>query len=143
MTRPELGDTLALVNAVLNATCAVLLVCGRVAIARKRRDTHRALMVSAFVTSSVFLTSYLTRVALTGTHADPHHGWLHITYLAVLVTHMILAMTVVPMVLTVLFYALRKRFEKHRALARWTFPIWLYVSVTGVVVYVMLYRVPA
>lgn len=143
MTRADLGDTLALVNALLNATCAVLLVCGRVAIARKRRGTHRALMVSAFVTSSVFLTSYLTRVALTGTHADPHHGWLHVTYLTVLVTHMILAMTVVPMVLTVLFYAARKRFEKHRALARWTFPIWLYVSVTGVVVYVMLYRVPA
>lgn len=143
MTRPELGDSLALVNAALNATCAVLLVCGRVAIARKQRDTHRALMVSAFVTSSIFLTSYLTRVALTGTHADPHHGWLHVAYLAVLGTHMILAMVVVPMVLTALFYAVRKRFEKHRALARWTFPIWLYVSVTGVVVYVVLYRVPA
>jgi uncharacterized membrane protein YozB (DUF420 family) len=142
VTRIEIGDTLAMVNATLNATCAVLLVCGRIAIARKRRGTHRALMVSAFITSSVFLTSYLTRVALTGTHADPHHGWFHGAYLAVLITHMILAVTVVPMVLTVLWLATKKRFERHRALARWTFPVWLYVSVTGVAVYVMLYRVP-
>jgi uncharacterized membrane protein YozB (DUF420 family) len=143
VTRGELGDTLALVNATLNATCAVLLVCGRVAIARKKRAGHRAFMGSAFVASSLFLTSYLTRVALTGTHADPHHGWLHGAYLAVLGTHMILAMAVVPMVLTVLTFAVRERFDRHRALARWTFPIWLYVSVTGVVVYVVLYRVPA
>ena len=143
MTRPELGDALAAVNAILNGTCAVLLLAGRVAIARKRTRTHRTLMVSAFVVSSVFLASYLTRVALTGTHADPHHGWLHGAYYAVLGTHMVLAMTVVPLALTVLTLALRRRFEKHRAVARWTFPIWLYVSVTGVVVYVVLYHVPA
>lgn len=142
MTRPELGDTLALTNATLNATCAVLLVLGRVAIARRRTRTHRALMVSAFLVSTVFLTSYLTRVALTGTHADPHHGWLHWAYISMLVTHMILAITVVPMVLTALILALRKRFARHRAIARWTFPIWLYVSVTGVLVYLVLYRVP-
>jgi putative membrane protein len=130
------------VNATLNATCAVLLVCGRIAIARKRPQTHRALMVAAFATSTVFLTSYLTRVALTGTHADPHHGLFHAAYLTVLGTHMVLAMAVVPMVLRVLYLATKKRFERHRALARWTFPIWLYVSVTGVAVYVMLYRVP-
>ena len=142
MTRVEVGDALALLNATLNATCAVLLVCGRVAIARKRTQTHRAIMLSAFVVSSVFLTSYLTRVALTGTHADPHHGLFHAAYLTVLVTHMILAISVVPMVLTALYLAWKKRFERHKALARWTFPIWLYVSVTGVAVYVMLYRVP-
>jgi putative membrane protein len=143
VTRGELGDGLAMVNALLNGTCAVLLVLGRVAIARKRRATHRALMVSAFVTSTEFLTSSLTRVALTGTHADPHKGWLHVAYLTILLTHMTLAIAVVPMVLTVLAFALRERFDRHRRLARWTFPIWLYVSVTGVVVYVMLYRVPA
>jgi putative membrane protein len=142
MTRPELGDTLAAVNATLNATCAILLVAGRIAIARRRTQTHRALMVTAFVVSAVFLTSYLTRVALTGTHADPHRGWLHWTYLSVLITHMILAVSVVPMVLTALTFALRKRFASHRALARWTFPIWLYVSVTGVFVYFVLYHVP-
>jgi putative membrane protein len=143
MTRVEIGDVLALVNATLNATCAVLLVCGRIAIARKRPKTHRSIMLAAFITSSLFLTSYLTRVALTGTHADPHHGAFHVAYLTVLITHMILAMAVVPMVLTVLYLATKQRFEKHRALARWTFPVWLYVSVTGVAVYVMLYRVPA
>jgi uncharacterized membrane protein YozB (DUF420 family) len=143
VTRVELGDTLALVNATLNATCAVLLVCGRVAIAKKRPRTHRKLMVAAFVTSAVFLSTYLTRVALTGTHVDPHRGPFHVAYLAVLGTHMILAIVVVPMVLTALYLAAKERFAKHRALARWTFPIWLYVSVTGVAVYVMLYRVPA
>jgi putative membrane protein len=142
VTRAELGDTLAMVNALLNGTCAVLLVLGRIAIARKQRGTHRALMVSAFVTSSVFLTSYLTRVALTGTHADPHRGWVHTAYLAILGTHMTLAMAVVPMVLTVLVWAVKGRFDRHRKLARWTFPVWLYVSVTGVVVYLMLYRLP-
>jgi putative membrane protein len=143
VTRPEVGDILAAVNATLNATCAVLLVAGRLAIARRKTRAHRALMVGAFVVSTVFLTSYLTRVALTGTHADPHHGWLHWAYLSVLVTHMILAVTVVPMVITALTFALRKRFASHRALARWTFPIWLYVSVTGVLVYFVLYQVPA
>jgi putative membrane protein len=143
MTRPELGDALAALDALLNATCAVLLVAGRLAIARRRARTHRALMVSAFAVSALFLTSYLTRVALTGTHVDPHHGWLHAAYLAILGTHMTLAMAVVPMVLTVLVFAYKGRFVRHRALARWTFPVWLYVSVTGVVVYVVLYRVPA
>ena len=143
MTHAELGDSLAALNAVLNGTAAVLLVSGRLAIARKATRTHRALMLSAFAVSAVFLCSYLTRVALTGTHLDPHHGWLHAAYIAILGSHMILAMTVVPLVITALVFAFRKRFARHRAIARWTFPIWLYVSVTGVVVYVVLYRVPA
>jgi uncharacterized membrane protein YozB (DUF420 family) len=143
MTRESLGDTLALVNAILNGTSAVLILLGRVAIARKRRETHRALMVGAFATSSLFLTSYLTRVALTGTHRDPHAGWIHYTYLTILLTHVVLAMTVVPLVLRTLYLAFRQRFEQHRRIARFTFPIWLYVSVTGVIVYVMLYHLPA
>jgi putative membrane protein len=143
VTHAELGDTLAMLNAALNGTAAVLLVSGRLAIARKATRTHRALMLSAFVVSAVFLCSYLTRVALTGTHLDPHHGWLHAAYLALLGSHMILAMCVVPLVITALVFAYRKSFVRHRAVARWTFPIWLYVSVTGVVVYVVLYRVPA
>ncbi len=143
MTTAELADGLALLNATLNATCAVLLVCGRIAIMKKRTRTHRTIMVTAFVTSCLFLTSYLTRVALSGTHLDPHHGWFHWAYYTMLGTHMILAVAVVPMVLTALYFAYKKRFERHRALARWTFPVWLYVSVTGVAVYVMLYRVPA
>lgn len=143
MTRESLGDTLALVNACLNATSAVLLVLGRVAIARRARARHRALMVSAFAVSALFLASYLARVALTGTHKDPHTGAVHAIYLAVLVSHMLLAMLVVPLVLRTLFLAHRQRHDDHRRVARWTFPVWLYVSVTGVVVYVLLYAVPA
>jgi putative membrane protein len=142
MTTPEIGEHLALLNAILNATSAVLLVLGRVAIANKRTKVHRGLMLAALTTSATFLVSYLTRVALTGTHVDPHHGAVHVIYLTVLVTHMILAMAVVPMVLTAVWLAYKARFEKHRRLARVTFPVWLYVSVTGVVVYVMLYQVP-
>ena len=142
MTRESLGETLALVNAILNGTSALLILSGRIAIAKRRTRTHRALMIAAFVTSSVFLTSYLTRVALTGTHIDPHSGWVHAVYLTVLVTHMILAVAVVPLVLRTLWLAYKRRFEAHRKIARVTFPVWLYVSVTGVVVYVMLYVVP-
>jgi putative membrane protein len=99
-------------------------------------------MLSALAASTLFLASYLTRVALTGTHVDPHRGLVHVTYLAVLFSHMLLAIAVVPMVLRTLWLALKERCGSHQRLARWTFPIWLYVSVTGVVVYVMLYVVP-
>jgi putative membrane protein len=119
-----------------------LIIAGRVAIAAKKAKVHRTLMVSALASSALFLTSYLTRVGLTGTHVDPHKGWVHWTYLAVLGTHMLLAIAVVPMVLRAVWLAYKKRFEAHRRLARVTFPVWLYVSVTGVVVYVMLYVVP-
>jgi len=143
VTRAELGDTLALVNAILNGTCALLIVAGRVAVARKLVTTHRGLMLAAFATSCAFLVSYLTRVALTGAHVDPHRGWVHVLYLSVLFSHMVLAMVVVPLVLSALWLAYRRRFQAHKRVARVTFPVWLYVSVTGVVVYVMLYHVPA
>lgn len=142
MTHEALGDALALTNAVLNGTSALFILSGRVAIARRRPDVHRKLMIAAFLTSSVFLVSYLTRVALTGTHADPHHGLVHWLYYSILFTHMILATAVVPLVLRTLWLARQKRFVQHRKIARFTFPVWLYVSVTGVVVYVMLYHVP-
>jgi putative membrane protein len=143
MTRGEIGDTLALVNAVLNGTSALCLLYGRFAIAKKKIETHRASMLAALFVSATFLASYLTRVALTGTHKDPHTGAFHLAYLAVLGTHMILAIAVVPLVLTAVWLALKKRFASHKKVARVTFPIWLYVSVTGVLVYVMLYVVPA
>jgi putative membrane protein len=142
MSHGALGDSLAFVNACLNGTCAVLLVSGRVAIARGKRDVHRRFMVTAFVVSTVFLASYLTRVALTGTHRDPHEGLRHAAYIAILGSHMVLAALVVPMVLTTLWLAYKARFVRHRRLAKITFPVWLYVSVTGVVVYVMLYAIP-
>ena len=143
MTRERVGDALALLNALLNATSATLIVAGRVAIVRKRVATHRAMMISAFLTSAVFLVSYLARVALTGTHADPHRGWVHLLYLAILGTHMVLAIAVVPLVMRALWLGHRMRVDQHRAVVRFAFPLWLYVSVTGVIVYAMLYHVPA
>jgi putative membrane protein len=142
MNRVDIGEHLALLNACLNATSAVLLIAGRFAIARKKTMVHRGFMLGALATSATFLVSYLTRVALTGTHADPHHGLVHVVYMTVLLTHMVLAIAVVPMVLTALYYAWKAKFAKHKSLARVTFPIWVYVSVTGVVVYLMLYHLP-
>ncbi|MBX3207443.1 MAG: DUF420 domain-containing protein [Labilithrix sp.] len=143
MTRGDLGDNLALVNALLNATSGVLLFMGRRAIKTGKRETHRRLMIATVTTSAIFLVCYLSRVALSGTHADPHTGALHWIYYAILGTHMILAMSVPVFALGLLWLASKERFAKHRRIARWGFPIWMYVSVTGVLVYVILYHVPA
>lgn len=143
MSRESIGDTLALVNACLNGTSAMLILAGRVAIAKKNRELHRKLMVGAFLVSALFLVSYLTRVGLTGAHRDPHVGAIHYAYLTILISHMVLAVAVVPMVLASLHYAHKNKLVQHLKIARVTFPVWLYVSVTGVVVYVLLYVVPA
>lgn len=137
----SLADALPSVNAALNSASAVLVVLGFLAIRRGDRERHRALMLSALGASALFLVSYLTRVALTGTHRFPGEGALRALYLAVLGTHTVLAAVAAPLVLTVAWLALRGRFPSHRRLARVTLPIWLYVSVTGVVVYVLLYHV--
>jgi putative membrane protein len=136
----SLADVLPAVNATLNGTCAVLLLAGRVAIAKKRPEVHRRLMVTAFTVSCVFLVSYLVRVSLSGTHRYPGSGLAKAAYLFVLSTHMLLAMAVVPLVLTALWHGYKRQLEKHRRVARWTFPVWLYVSVTGVLVYLMLFQ---
>jgi putative membrane protein len=136
----SLGDALPAVNAILNATSAVLLALGFRAIRAGDRPRHRALMLAAVGTSTLFLASYLTRVALTGTHRFPGGGALKAVYLAVLGSHTLLAAIAAPLVVLTLALALRARFPSHRRLARWTLPIWLYVSVTGVLVYVMLYH---
>ena len=135
-----LADALPTVNATLNGTSAVLLVSGWVAIRRGRRDVHRAFMIAAVTISALFLASYLTRVALTGTHRFPGGGPLRAAYLAILATHTLLAAAAAPMIVRTLYLSLGGRFADHRRIARWTFPVWLYVSVTGVVVYLMLYR---
>jgi putative membrane protein len=142
VTATEVGDGLALVNAALNATSGALVFAGRRKIKRGDRAGHKRLMIAAVAASGLFLTSYLTRVMLTGTHVDPHTGLLHVVYLAILSTHMLLAMVVVPLVLVTLVRGLRERFTAHRKIAKYTYPIWLYVSITGVLVYVILYRVP-
>jgi uncharacterized membrane protein YozB (DUF420 family) len=128
------------VNATLNGTSAVLILTGRVLIARKRVAAHRAVMIAAVVTSGLFLVSYLVYHAHVGSVRFQGQGWVRPLYFAILGTHTVLAATIVPMVIMTLTRALRGNFERHRALARWTFPLWLYVSVTGVVIYVMLYH---
>lgn len=127
-------------NAGLNATSGICLVAGVWNIRHQRRDTHRRFMLAACTASLLFLVGYLTRVAMQGTHTFPGHGALRTAYLAILISHMILAVVVVPLVIRTLWLALAGRFDKHPRWARVTFPIWLYVSVTGVIVYVMLYH---
>jgi putative membrane protein len=136
-----LGELLPPVNAALNATSASLLFLGWRAIRAGDRARHRALMLSALAASALFLAGYLTRVALTGTHRFPGTGLLRAAYLALLGSHTALAAAALPLVLVTFGLALRGRLEAHRRVARWTFPVWLYVSVTGVLVYVMLYWV--
>jgi len=136
-----LGQVLPPVNAALNAASAVLLFLGWRAIRSGRRDLHRALMLSAFGTSALFLAGYLTRVALTGTHRFPGTGAFKAAYLALLGSHTLFAAAALPLVLRALWLAWKGRFEAHRKIARVTLPVWLYVSVTGVLVYVVLYQI--
>lgn len=134
-------EALPTVNAVLNATSAVLLLVGRRAAARHDVPRHRATMLAALGTSSVFLVLYLTRFYLTGTHRFVGAPALKVVYLAILFSHMLLAIATVPLVFRSIFLGLRARIDEHRRLVRFTYPIWVYVSVTGVVVYLMLYHV--
>src|SRR5438067_317566 len=127
-------------NAALNGSSAVLLLAGRWFISRGRMAVHRAFMIAALVTSSLFLISYLYYHAHVGSVHFQGQGWARPVYFTILISHTILAALVVPMVIITLSRALRERFDRHRAIARWTFPVWMYVSVTGVVVYVMLYH---
>ncbi|HEY1553468.1 MAG TPA: DUF420 domain-containing protein [Kofleriaceae bacterium] len=127
-------------NASLNFTCFVLLVAGRVAIARGDRALHRKRMLAAFTVSVIFLVSYVIRFATTGRHDYPGHGWDRVLYLLILVTHMTLAVVLVPLVVAALRRALRGDFAAHRRMVRFTWPVWMYVSVTGVIVYLMLYH---
>jgi putative membrane protein len=135
-----LAEVLPTVNALLNLGSAVLLVAGWRAIRSGRRVLHRRLMLCACASSVLFLASYLTRMALTGTHRFPAEGAVRIAYLAVLGSHTVLAALTLPLVLRTLQLSLTARFEAHRRIARVTFPVWMYVSTTGVVVYLMLYH---
>lgn len=133
-------EALPTLNASLNATSAVLLLSGWRAICAGRVRLHWQLMLSATATSAVFLTFYLIRFALTGVHRYPVPGWTKTVYLVVLSTHTLLAATVPFLAATALWRAAHKQFDRHRRIARVTFPIWLYVSLTGVIVYLMLYQ---
>jgi uncharacterized membrane protein YozB (DUF420 family) len=127
-------------NAALNALSAVLLVVGYLCIRRRRVVAHRTCMVAAFVTSVAFLASYLTLRYYAGMTRFTADGWIRPVYFAILGTHTVLAAAVVPLALVTLSRALRQRFDRHAKIARWTLPIWLYVSVTGVIVYWLLYH---
>ena len=128
------------INAVLNGASAVLIATGVLLIKRRHMTAHRRVMLAAVVTSSLFLISYLWYHAHVGSVHFPGQGWARPVYFAILTTHTVLAAVVVPLVLVTLVRGLRGRYDRHRATARWTYPVWLYVSVTGVVIYVMLYH---
>jgi uncharacterized membrane protein YozB (DUF420 family) len=129
-------------NAILNSVSAIFLVTGYFFIRRKQIKAHRACMTGAFVTSTLFLVSYLTYhfTKELGPTKFQGAGIVRPIYFFILITHTILAVVIVPMIFVTFARALRERFDKHRKIARWTLPLWLYVSVTGVAVYVMLYQ---
>lgn len=135
-------SALPTLNATLNALSAVLLLVGYRAIRRREIAQHRLAMGAAFATSMLFLVSYVIYHANTGSKHYAGGGALRTVYLVVLVTHVVLAALIVPLATTTLILALRGSFARHRRLARWTFPVWLYVSATGVFVYLMLYHGP-
>jgi putative membrane protein len=135
-----LAEVLPTVNAALNGAAFVLVLLGWGAIRRGDRALHRRLMLAAVGASVLFLAGYFTRIALTGTHRFPGDGALRAAYLVVLASHTVLAAIAGPMVLRTLWLAWKDRLPEHRRIARFTFPVWAYVSVTGVVVYVMLYH---
>jgi len=127
-------------NACLNATCALFLLLAYRAIRRLEIERHRALMLAAATTSALFLASYLTYHARVGSVPFTGQGLIRTVYFSILVSHTILAAAVLPLVLRTLYLGWKRRDDAHRRIARWTFPIWLYVSATGVLVYLMLYR---
>ena len=128
------------VNASLNAISTVLLLTGYVFIRRGKRQKHKACMIAALVTSTLFLTSYVIYHAQVGSVPFKGTGWIRTVYFAVLIPHVILAAAIVPPVLITVSRALSAKYDRHRRIARWTLPVWLYVSITGVIVYLMLYQ---
>lgn len=137
---PDLSIFPAL-NASLNGVSAVLIVAGRSLIRRKKVALHRACMIAAVVTSTAFLVSYLYYHAHVRSVHFPGQGWARTVYFSILISHTLLAAAVPVLVVITLTLALRRKFEQHRRIARWTYPIWLYVSATGVIVYIMLYQI--
>ena len=127
-------------NACLNGASTVLLLAGFIFIKRKNEAAHRNCMVAALVTSSLFLASYLYYHFHTGRTVFPEN-WFKPIYLVILLTHTVLAMVIVPLIIAAVVQAIRKKFDSHKKITRWTWPLWMYVSVTGVVIYLLLYRI--
>ena len=128
------------INATLNGISAILLTIGWVLISKRRIEPHRKVMLSAFATSTLFLICYVIYHANVGSRPFTGQGPIRVVYFTILITHIILAAATLPLALITLSRALRARFDRHKRIARWTLPIWLYVSVTGVVILVMLYQ---
>lgn len=137
---PEVLSFLPSLNAGLNATSALLIILGYLFIRQGAWTGHALCMCSALVTSALFLISYLTYHFFHGATPFPGHGWIRPVYFTILISHTILAVAIVPLTLVTLTRALRSQFDRHVKIARLTFPIWLYVSITGVVIYWMLYH---
>ena len=133
-------SSLPTLNAILNSISGLFLVTGYLMIRQRRIKAHRACMLGAFTMSTLFLISYLIYHANVGSIAFTGRGVIRVVYFTILISHIVLAALILPLALVTLVQALRERFDRHVRIARWTLPIWLYVSVTGVVVYLMLYR---
>lgn len=127
-------------NAALNTVTSIFLIRGFLAIRRRDRETHRRWMLAALTGSALFLTSYLIYHVNVGSVPYPHHDWTRPLYFAILIPHILLAGIMSPFIITGVVWALRNRFDRHRKLMRWVWPVWMFVSVSGVVIYLMLYR---
>lgn len=128
-------------NASLNGLSAILLACGFVFIKRRNQTAHRNCMIGAFAVSTVFLVCYLSYHAQVGHTSFQDPAWFRPIYLAILIPHVLLAGLIVPMILAALWFAFSGQQEKHRKIARWTWPLWMFVSITGVVIYLLIYRI--
>lgn len=131
----------AALNATLNGISAVLLAAGYTAIRLGKKETHKKFMISAFVVSCAFLISYLIYHYRVGDVKFQGQGWIRPVYFTILISHIILAAAIVPMILVTLRRAWLERFDRHKIIARWTLPLWFYVSVTGVIIYLMVYQI--
>ena len=127
-------------NAAFNLLSTFFLVFGYVYIKKGIRETHKKFMLAALISSAIFLTSYLIYHAKVGSVPYPHQNWTKYFYFLILIPHIILAAVMVPAILIALWHALQNQFEKHKRLVRWVWPVWMYVSVSGVIIYLMLYR---
>jgi putative membrane protein len=141
MTPEALGNLLAPLNATLNLISTLFLLWGLRSIRNRKVRAHRSAMIGAVGSSGLFLVFYLLRYSLTGTHHFAGQGPARVIYLGVLFSHMILAIVIVPLIIRLLYLVGRSRFHAHARLARWTYPLWLYVSLTGLLVYLLLYHV--
>ena len=129
------------VNAALNTLSTIFLTCGYVFIRRQRQVAHRNCMIGAVISSALFLTCYLVYHYNAGRTVFRDPAWFRPIYLAILLTHTLLAVVIVPLVLKTLYHAARRQFDRHKKVARWTWPIWMYVSITGVIIYFLLYHI--